>query len=82
MAVHMRVVDEPSFIVDVTEDLPTKLAALQVYESQFAENPANTGIIDLMRQQAAMWGALGRVQAGEPFFALEPLSLAGVGDLR
>ena len=81
MAVHMRVIAEPSFIVDVHEDLPTKLAALQAYASQFTENPANTGIVDLMRQQAAMWGALGRVAAGEPFFALEPLTLAGVGDL-
>jgi bacillithiol biosynthesis deacetylase BshB1 len=81
MAVHMRVVAEPSFIVDVTQDLSTKLSALEAYASQFAENPANTGIVDLMRQQAAMWGALGRVEAGEPFFALEPLTLKGVGDL-
>jgi bacillithiol biosynthesis deacetylase BshB1 len=82
MAVHMRVIAEPSFIIDVYEDLPTKLAALQAYASQFAENPVNAGIVEMMRQQAAMWGALGRVEAGEPFFALEPLALAGVGDLR
>jgi N-acetylglucosamine malate deacetylase 1 len=81
MAVHMRVIAEPSFIVDVTQDLPTKLEALGAYASQFAENPTNAGIIDLMRQQAAMWGALGRVEAGEPFFALEPLTLASVNDL-
>jgi bacillithiol biosynthesis deacetylase BshB1 len=81
MAVHMRVVAEPSFIIDVTQDLPTKLDALQAYASQFAENPTNAGIVDLMRQQAAMWGALGRVEAGEPFFALEPLTLASVKDL-
>jgi len=81
MAVHMRVVAEPSFIIDVTDDLDTKIAALQAYRSQFAENEANTGIVDLMRQQAAMWGALGRVPAGEPFFALEPLTLRSTDDL-
>jgi len=81
MAVHMRVIAEPSFIVDVHEDLPTKLAAIQAYASQFAENPINAGIVEMMRQQAAMWGALGRVEAGEPFFALEPLALASVNDL-
>lgn len=81
MAVHMRVIAEPSFIVEVAQDLPTKLAALQAYTSQFAENPANAGIVELMREEAARWGGLGRVQAGEPFFALEPLTLASVGDL-
>ncbi len=81
MAVHMRVVVEPSFIVDVTEDLPTKLEALAAYESQFSGNPANAGVIDLVAGQAAMWGALGRVGAGEPFFALEPIAISSVTDL-
>ena len=81
MAVHMRVVAEPSFIVDVTEDLPTKLKALGAYESQFAGNPANAGVIDLVAGQAAMWGAIGRVSAGEPFFSLEPIAVDSVTDL-
>jgi N-acetylglucosamine malate deacetylase 1 len=81
MAVHMRVIAEPSFIVDVTEDLPTKIAALEAYRSQFSANPANAGIVEMMRQQAAMWGALGRVPLGEPFFALEPVAIRSVGDL-
>lgn len=80
-AVHMRMVSEPSFILDVGQDMPTKLAALEVYRSQFADNPANSGLIDLVSQQALMWGALGRVRFGEPFFALEPLTLRGLGDL-
>lgn len=81
MAVHQRIVAEPSFIVDVTEDLPTKLAALRAYESQFSANPNNGGVIELMEQMAAMWGALGRVGAGEPFFATEPVALRSLGDL-
>ena len=81
MAVHMRVIAEPSFIVDVTPDLPTKLEALAAYRSQFVDNVGNAGIIELMEQQAAMWGALGRVPLGEPFFALEPVALRSVEDL-
>ena len=42
------------------------------YESQFADNAANTGSSPLMEQSARMWGSAGRVEAGEPFFALEP----------
>lgn len=80
-AVHMRMVSDPSFIMDVGEDMSTKLAALEAYRSQFADNPANAGLIDLVNQQALMWGALGRVRFGEPFFALEPVTLRGLGDL-
>jgi len=81
MAVHQRIVAEPSFIVDVTEDLPAKLEALKAYESQFQANPANVGIVEMMQQQAAMWGTLGRVGAGEPFFALEPVAVSTVEEL-
>jgi len=81
MAVHQRIIAEPSFIVDVTDDLSTKLEALAAYESQFSANPNNGGIIDLMQQTAAMWGALGRVSAGEPFFALEPVALRSLDEL-
>lgn len=81
MAVHQRIVAEPSFIVDVSEDLPTKLLALRAYESQFSANPANTGIYELMEQTAAMWGGLGRVGAGEPFFSLEPVAISSALDL-
>jgi len=81
MAVHQRTVAEPSFIVDVTDDLDTKLSAIGAYASQFAANPANSTVIELMRQTALMWGGLGRVGAGEPFFALEPISVNSALDL-
>jgi bacillithiol biosynthesis deacetylase BshB1 len=81
MAVHMRAIVEPSFIVDVSADLDTKMRALEAYKSQFSANPVNAGVVDMMRQQAAMWGALGRVEAGEPFFAFEPVAIRSVGDL-
>lgn len=76
MAVHQRIVTEPSFIVDVSEDLATKLAALGAYQSQFTDNAANAGVVEMMRRTAEMWGGLARVEAGEPFFALEPVALA------
>ncbi len=81
MAVHQRIIAEPSFIVDVSEDMPAKLEALAAYVSQFSANPNNRGIIELMEQTAQMWGALGRVSAGEPFFALEPVALRSLDEL-
>ena len=81
MAVHLRLVREPSFLADITATLPDKLAALGAYRSQFGDNPANTGIIELMEQSARMWGGIGRVGAAEPFFALEPPVVRSVLDL-
>ncbi len=75
MAVHQRIVAEPSFIVDVTDDLATKLSALRAYESQFVASDANAGVIPMMEGMARMWGMMGHVGAGEPFFALEPIAL-------
>lgn len=75
MAVHQRMVVEPSFVVDVAEDLETKIAALRCYESQFALNPANARVISEVEGAALMWGSLANVAAGEPFFALEPVAL-------
>jgi len=76
MAVHLRLVREPSFIVDISEDLPRKLDAIAAYESQFSANPANAGLVDLVGDSARMWGQMARVEAGEPFFAVEPLALS------
>ena len=77
VAVHQRIIAEPSFIVEVGEDLERKLESLRAYRSQFVDNATNSGLIDLVSHNARMWGALGGVPAGEPFFALEPITLSG-----
>ncbi|MDO8880029.1 MAG: bacillithiol biosynthesis deacetylase BshB1 [Coriobacteriia bacterium] len=82
MAVHLRLVREPSFLVDISSTLEVKLTALAAYRSQFADNVANAGIVDVMEQTARMWGALGRVDAAEPFFALEAPVVSSVFELR
>ncbi len=81
MAVHMRVVAEPSFIVDVTEDLPTKLEALAATSRSSRATPPTPASSIWWPGRRAMWGALGRVGAGEPFFALEPIAIRSVTDL-
>jgi bacillithiol biosynthesis deacetylase BshB1 len=81
MAVHVRIVREPSFLTDISDTLASKLDALKCYRSQFDDNAANRGVIGLVEQTARMWGAHGRVAAAEPFFALEPPVVASVLDL-
>jgi len=75
MAVHQRIVAEPSFVVDIGEYLGVKLEALRCYESQFTANETNAGVIPMMEAMAHSWGTMANVAAGEPFFALEPIAL-------
>jgi len=81
MAVHMRIVAKPSFVIDVTDALERKIEALRAYKSQFSENESNSGIISMIDLTARTWGACIGTQAGEPFFTDEPVgvrSLAGL----
>ena len=71
MAVHLRLVRQPSFLVDVSATVDSKLDALRAYRSQFTDNPDNTGVLEMVRRTASAWGDMGRVEAAEPFFALE-----------
>jgi N-acetylglucosamine malate deacetylase 1 len=79
LAVHLRLLAKPSFVMDVTEDLEKKIEALTCYRSQFEANQRNQGILDAMRLAAATWGALIGRSAGEPFYSAEEI---GVGDIR
>lgn len=81
MAVHQRLVAEPSYLVDVTGFLDAKARAIECYESQFAHNPANSDVVGFVTQMARHWGAIGRVDAAEPFFSLEPVTIANPLDL-
>jgi N-acetylglucosamine malate deacetylase 1 len=81
MAVHLRLVREPSFVVDVSEDLAAKLEALSMYRSQFFANPANARIIEMMEAVARMWGGTIGTAAGEPFFSDEPVGIRTLNTL-
>lgn len=80
-AVHLRLVREPSFLGDITDELAVKLDALRAYGSQFVENPANAEVLGYVEQTARWWGSMARTGAAEPFFAPEPPVVASVLDL-
>jgi bacillithiol biosynthesis deacetylase BshB1 len=82
MAVHLRLIREPAFVVDVSEVLPAKMEALSCYRSQFSANPANAGIIPMMESLATMWGGSIGAMAGEPFYCDEPIGIRSLGALR
>lgn len=81
--VHLRVVDPPSFVVDISEHWDRKRAALECYASQFItgrpmEPPT---LIDRLRDQAAYWGWSIGTRYAEPFWSREPIGVRGLKEL-
>lgn len=81
--VHLRVIAQPAFVVDISDYWEQKRAAIECYRSQFLTGrPANQPtIVDRIRDQAAYWGwAINRAY-GEPFACREAIGLSGFAEL-
>jgi len=79
--VHLKLVRSPAFVVDVTATWDAKRASLACYASQFDATAAPPTVLDRVEAASRWWGAcIGRCH-GEPFYAREPIGLAGFGDL-
>jgi len=77
--VHLRMVDKPAFVLDISPYWDRKLAAIACYQSQFIEGRPTEPptMLDRLRDQAAYWGWSIGVKYGEPFHAREPIGLNG-----
>jgi bacillithiol biosynthesis deacetylase BshB1 len=76
---------KPSFVVDISTEFETKLAAIRCYASQFdgVEQagelfPTGQSLYDLVRTQNAHYGSLIRTGYGEPFVTEETLRVDDV----
>ena len=83
-SVHLRIVERPSLLVDVSDQAEAKRRALDCYRSQLVDNQplGQPGVIDSVFDRMRFWGRLGGVAYSEPFASREPITLAGLGDLR
>lgn len=81
--VHLRVVDPPSLVLDISPYWEQKLAAIRCYRSQFEtgrpEQPPT--FLDRLRDQAAYWGWAIGTEYGEPIASREPVGLRSLRDL-
>ena len=78
---HLRHVADPSFCIDVSDQIDTKEAALLAYESQFVIPENNRRVVSWLRQMNGYMGSrIGRAYA-EPFFLREPLGLTNLDGL-
>jgi LmbE family N-acetylglucosaminyl deacetylase len=76
--VHLRIIPQPAFVLDISEQWEKKRAAIECYRSQFIEGRPQEPptFVDQLRDQAATWGWSIGVRYGEPFASREPVGLS------
>jgi bacillithiol biosynthesis deacetylase BshB1 len=75
--VHLRIIPQPAFVLDISEFWERKLSAICCYRSQFIEGRPQEPptFLDSLRDQAAFWGWSIGAKYGEPFASREPIGL-------
>ena len=76
--VHLKLMPQPAFVLDISDQWEQKLTAIGAYESQFVVGrPTDPPtFLDRLRDEAAYWGKTIGVRYGEPFDCREPIGLA------
>jgi bacillithiol biosynthesis deacetylase BshB1 len=81
--VHLKVVAQPAFVLDISPYWQRKRAAIECYQSQFItgrpQEPPT--FVDRLRDQAAYWGWSISAAYGEPFACREAVGLKSLRDL-
>ena len=82
-SVHLRLHPRPSFVVDITPYLETKMQAIACYHSQFIEGRPTKPptLLDDLRDRARYWGWAIGCEYGEPFVCREEIGLRSLRDL-
>ena len=78
---HLKIVPQPSFIVDTSGFHARKRLAILAYESQFVTPENNRGIIEWLDAASTFYGSRIGAANGEPFFVKEPLGLNTFEDI-
>ncbi len=83
LSVHLRLHPHPSFVLDITPYVDTKMRALACYLSQFVEGRSATSptFLDDLRDRARYWGWAIGTGFGEPFIVREEIGLRSLRDL-
>jgi bacillithiol biosynthesis deacetylase BshB1 len=75
---HLRIIPNPSFLIDTTGYASQKREAIVAYESQFVIPKNNRLIVDWVEAQDKYFGGRLRTETAEPFYTKEPVGLSGI----
>ena len=78
---HLRFVANPSFCLDISDQMDTKEQAILAYESQFVLPERNRKIVQSLRHMNAYMGSRIGCEYAEPFYAKEPIGLTSLDGL-
>ncbi|TVS16259.1 MAG: bacillithiol biosynthesis deacetylase BshB1 [Planctomycetaceae bacterium] len=81
--IHLKMVPQPAFVLDISPFWEQKRAAVACYHSQFVtgRSTQTPNFLDRLRDEAAFWGKSIGVDYGEPFACREPIGLTGLTSL-
>ncbi len=81
--IHLKMVPQPAFVLDISPFWEQKRAAVTCYHSQFVagRSTQTPTFLDRLRDEAAFWGKSIGVDYGEPFACREPIGLTGLTSL-
>jgi N-acetylglucosamine malate deacetylase 1 len=79
-SVHLRIVERPSLVMDISAQVEAKTSALRCYRSQLVDNqpPGLPGVIDSVNDRTRFWGHTAGVRHAEPFASREPVGLSSL----
>ncbi len=82
-SVHLRIVERPSLLIDISEQVDDKVQALRCYRSQLVDNQPDgkPGVIDSVCDRTRYWGHMVGVKHAEPFASREPVGLTSLDHL-
>ncbi len=82
-SLHLRLHERPSFVLDISQHIETKIEAVNCFESQFSSSARTDGpaMIDDLRARARYWGWSIGAAHGEPFASRESVGLRGLKPL-
>jgi len=77
---HLRAVPDPSFCIDISQQMATKEASIRAYETQFVIPDKNRKVLEWLSQLNGYLGGRIGCDYAEPFFLKEPLGLFGLNE--
>ncbi|NDC62491.1 MAG: bacillithiol biosynthesis deacetylase BshB1 [Planctomycetia bacterium] len=80
-SVHLKLVRNPAFVVDVSATWPVKRRCLACYASQFPPTAPRPTVLERVEAAGSWWGSMIGTAHGEPFSSREPVALRGLADL-
>lgn len=82
-SVHLKIVERPSFVVDISDFAEAKRVAVTAYRTQLVDNqpPGRPGVIDAVFDRTRFWGHVAGVLHAEPIASREPIGLANLDGL-